>query len=107
MEGGGEARSRRIGPDVVSKVARLARLDLAPDEVERMAEQLSGMLEHFADVDRLDLEGVEPLAQPLPLVNVMRDDVVAPCLDRDEVLAEAPAAVDGRFRVPPVVGFAE
>lgn len=107
MAGADGGRSRRIGPDTVAKVARLARLDLAPDEAERMAEQLSGMLEHFADVDRLDLDGVEPLAQPLPLVNVMRDDVPAPCLDRDEVLAAAPAAEDGRFRVPPVVGFTE
>jgi aspartyl-tRNA(Asn)/glutamyl-tRNA(Gln) amidotransferase subunit C len=107
VAGADGGRSRRIGPDVVAKVARLARLDLAPDEAERMAEQLSGMLEHFADVDRLDLDGVEPLAQPLPLVNVMRDDVPAACLDRDEVLAAAPAAEDGRFRVPPVVGFTE
>ncbi len=107
MAGGGGDQSRRIGPEVVAKVARLARLDLEPDEAVRLADQLSGMLEHFADVDRLDLGGVEPLAQPLPLSNVMREDVVAPCLGRDEVLASAPAAEDGRFRVPPVVGFTE
>jgi aspartyl-tRNA(Asn)/glutamyl-tRNA(Gln) amidotransferase subunit C len=45
------------------------------------------------------------MTQPYPLVNVMRDDVVAPSLDRDEVLAAAPAAEDGRFRVPPIIGL--
>ena len=53
----------------------------------------------------LDLASVEPMTQPYPLVNVMRDDVVAPSLDRDEVLAAAPAAEDGRFRVPPIIGL--
>ena len=63
------------------------------------------MLEHFADIDALDLDDVEPMTQPYPLANVMRDDVVAPGLDRDEVLAAAPAAEDGRFRVPPIIGL--
>ena len=89
----------------MAKVARLARLDLTPEHLERMTAQLSGMLGHFADIDALDLSAVEPMTQPLPLVNVLRDDVVQPCLDRDEVLAAAPDAVDGRFRVPPVIGL--
>ena len=63
------------------------------------------MLDHFADIDALDLDDVEPMTQPYPLVNVMRDDVVQPGLDRDEVLAAAPHAEDGRFRVPPIVGL--
>ena len=53
----------------------------------------------------LDLADVAPMTQPYPLVNVMRPDVVRPGLDRDEVLAQAPAAEDGRFRVPPVIGL--
>ena len=72
-----------------------------------MTSQLAGMLEHFRDVDALDLSNVEPLNQPIPLSNVMRDDVEVPSLDRDEVLANAPAAHDGRFRVPPIIGFEE
>ncbi len=72
-----------------------------------MTSQLAGMLEHFRDVDALDLANVEPLNQPIPLSNVMRDDVEVPSLDRDEVLANAPAAQDGRFRVPPIIGFEE
>ena len=97
--------SDRISADAVAKVARLSRLDLSPDELIRMTAQLDGMLEHFADIDALDLAAVEPMIQPYPLVNVLRPDVVEPTLDRDEVLAAAPAAEDGRFRVPPMIGF--
>ena len=64
------------------------------------------MLDHFRDIDALALDGVEPMTQPYQLVNVLRPDVERPCLDRDEVLAEAPAAEDGRFRVPPILGEA-
>lgn len=88
----------------MAKVARLARLDLTPSEIERATAQLGDMLDHFADIDALDLSHVEPMNQPYPLVNVLREDVEQPCLDRDEVLASAPQAEDGRFRVPPVIG---
>ena len=86
-------------------MAKLARLDLTPEHLERMTAQLSGMLEHFADIDALDLAAVLPMTQPYPLQNVFREDVVAPSLDREEVLAAAPAAEDGRFRVPPILGL--
>jgi aspartyl-tRNA(Asn)/glutamyl-tRNA(Gln) amidotransferase subunit C len=94
----------RITPEAVAKVARLARLDLTADELQRMTKQLDGMLEHFAEMDALDLSAVVPMTQAYPLVNVLRPDVVQPCLDRDEVLAAAPSAEDGRFRVPPIIG---
>ena len=88
----------------MAHVARLARLNLTPDELERATAQLGDMLEHFADIDALDLDGVEPMAQPIPLTNVLRDDVEGDVLDRAEVLAEAPDAdvEGGRFRVPPI-----
>lgn len=95
----------RISPEAVAKVARLARLDVTAAEVDRLTNQLAGMLEHFADIDALDLDDVAPMTQPFPLTNVFRDDVVRPSLDRDEVLANAPAAEDGRFRVPPIIGL--
>ena len=95
----------RINEATVAKVARLARLDVGADEIHRMTEKLSAVLEHFADIDALDLSDVEPMSQPYPLRNVFRDDVVRPGLDRDEVLAVAPAAEDGRFRVPPIIGL--
>jgi aspartyl-tRNA(Asn)/glutamyl-tRNA(Gln) amidotransferase subunit C len=97
--------SDRLTSDVVAKVARLARLDLTEAEIEAATEQLGKMLDHFAEIDALDLSDVEPMNQPYPLSNVMRDDVEQPTLDRDEVLAEAPQAEDGRFRVPPVIGI--
>jgi aspartyl-tRNA(Asn)/glutamyl-tRNA(Gln) amidotransferase subunit C len=96
--------SDRISADDVSHVAHLARLQLSAAELERYTEQLGSMLEHFRDIDALDLAGVEPMAQPFELVNVLRADVVGPCLDRDEVLAAAPAVADGRFKVPPILG---
>ena len=96
--------SDRLTNDAVAKVARLARLDLTPDEIDRATDQLGDMLDHFADIDALDLSDVEPLNQPYHLVNVMRADVEQPTLDRDEVLAAAPQAEDGRFRVPPILG---
>lgn len=96
--------SARITATDVAKVARLARLDVTPSEIELMTTQLDGMLEHFADVDLLDLADVIPMTQPFPLSNVFRADVERPCLDRAEVLAAAPAARDGYFQVPPIGG---
>lgn len=63
------------------------------------------MLDHFADIDALDLTDVPPMSQPYPLRNVLRDDIVVDELDRDEVLAAAPEVEDNRFRVPPIVGI--
>jgi aspartyl-tRNA(Asn)/glutamyl-tRNA(Gln) amidotransferase subunit C len=97
--------SDRISSADVAKVARLARLDLTPEELERTTAQLAGMLEHFADLDALDLADVAPMTQPYPLANVFRDDVVRSVLDRAEVLAAAPASESMRFRVPPIVGL--
>jgi aspartyl-tRNA(Asn)/glutamyl-tRNA(Gln) amidotransferase subunit C len=99
--------SDRISVADVAKVARLARLALSDEELERATVQLGAVLDHFADIDELDLDGVEPMTQPFPLTNVMRDDVFAPSLDRDEVLAAAPDVEDGRFKVPPIIGLAE
>ncbi len=96
----------RISPADVAHVARLARLDLTTDELERFTEQLGAVLEHAADVAALDTEGVPPTAHPLPVRNVLRDDQPRPSLDRDEVLSMAPAAEDGRFRVPRILGEA-
>jgi aspartyl-tRNA(Asn)/glutamyl-tRNA(Gln) amidotransferase subunit C len=87
----------------VEHVARLSRLALTDDEIERLTVDLAAVLAHAADVASLDLEGVPPTAHPLPLRNVLRADVVRPSLDRDEVLAAAPAAEDGRFRVPRIL----
>jgi aspartyl-tRNA(Asn)/glutamyl-tRNA(Gln) amidotransferase subunit C len=96
----------RLSASDVEHVANLARLALSPAEVEQFTEQLGVILDHAEDVAALDLEGVEPTAHPLPLGNVLRADEVQPCLDRDEVLAQAPESEDGRFRVPRILGEA-
>jgi aspartyl-tRNA(Asn)/glutamyl-tRNA(Gln) amidotransferase subunit C len=96
-----------ISRDDVAHVARLARLDLTDEELDRFAGQLAAVLEHASDVASLDTAGVEPTAHPLSLVNVLRDDVVTPSLDRAEVLAQAPATEDNRFMVPRILAEEE
>ena len=88
----------------VEHVAQLARLALTDDEIEHFTGQLEVILEHAAEIAALDTSDVPPTAHPLPLVNVLRPDERAPePADRDEVLAMAPAAEDGRFRVPRIL----
>jgi aspartyl-tRNA(Asn)/glutamyl-tRNA(Gln) amidotransferase subunit C len=95
--------AQRISPSDVAHVARLARLGLSLDELDRFAEQLGAVLEHARDVEALDVADVPPTAHPLPLVNVLREDTEVPSLDRAEVLAEAPEVEDFRFRVPRIL----
>jgi aspartyl-tRNA(Asn)/glutamyl-tRNA(Gln) amidotransferase subunit C len=96
----------RISRADVEHVARLARLALTDDELDRLTGELGAIIEHAARVSSVDTSDVAPTAHPLPLVNVFRADDVRPSLDRDEVLAAAPAVEDGRFRVPPILGEA-
>ncbi|HVM08010.1 MAG TPA: Asp-tRNA(Asn)/Glu-tRNA(Gln) amidotransferase subunit GatC [Acidimicrobiales bacterium] len=98
--------SDRITEADVRHVAKLARLDVTDEEVATFTGQLEAVLEHAQDVEALDVDDVPPTAHPLPLKNVFRDDVPRESLDRDEVLAMAPAAEDGRFRVPRILGEA-
>jgi aspartyl-tRNA(Asn)/glutamyl-tRNA(Gln) amidotransferase subunit C len=98
--------SSRLSHTDVEHVANLARLALSGAEVEQFTDQLTVILDHAQDVAALDLDGVPPTAHPVPLVNVLRPDDVRPSLDRDEVLAQAPAVEDHRFRVPRILGEA-
>lgn len=98
--------SGRLGRAEVAHVARLARLSLTDEELDRYTGQLAQVLDHAADVAALDLTGVRPTAHPLPVVNVLRPDEPRPGLDRDEVLAAAPEVEDDRFKVPRIVGEA-
>jgi aspartyl-tRNA(Asn)/glutamyl-tRNA(Gln) amidotransferase subunit C len=84
----------------IAKVARLARMGLSAEELESYGSQLQDILEHAASVQALDTDGVAPTAHPLPVVNAHRPDEIGQTLDRDEVFAVAPDAVDGYFRVP-------
>lgn len=96
----------RITRDDVRHVATLARLEVSEEELDVFTGQLAAVLAHADDVASLDTAGVPPTAHPLPLENVLRPDEVRPSLDRAEVLAQAPAVEDDRFKVPPVLGEA-
>ena len=89
-----------IDREQVLHVARLARLRLSEEEVERMAGELSGILEHVDRIGELDLDDVEPTSHVVELENVLRPDVPRPSWPKDVVLAQAPDAADGAFRVP-------
>jgi aspartyl-tRNA(Asn)/glutamyl-tRNA(Gln) amidotransferase subunit C len=96
----------RLTRDDVAHVAHLARLDITEQELDLYTDQLAAVLEHAADIEALDTEGVAPTAHPLPISNVLRDDVVEPSVDRDEVLSQAPAVEDARFKVSRILGEA-
>jgi aspartyl-tRNA(Asn)/glutamyl-tRNA(Gln) amidotransferase subunit C len=87
----------------VEHVARLARLDLAPEELDRVGAQLGAILDYIAQLAELDLAGVEPLAHAAETSNVFREDVPRPSLDRSEALKNAPERTDEFFVVPKVV----
>ncbi len=84
----------------VLHVARLARLELSPPEVERMTGELSKVLEHIEKIGELDLEGVPPTSHVVEVSNALRPDEARPSLPREIALAAAPAVVDGGFAVP-------
>ncbi|MGH9292459.1 MAG: Asp-tRNA(Asn)/Glu-tRNA(Gln) amidotransferase subunit GatC [Acidimicrobiales bacterium] len=94
----------RLSADEVRHVARLARLGLSEDEVEKLRAELSALLEHVDAVRALDTDGVPPTAHPIALENVLRSDEQGPCLEREEVLSAAPAVEDDRFLVPRILG---
>lgn len=89
-----------IDRDQVLHVAKLARLELTDAEVDQMASELSGILDHVDRISELDLAGVEPTSHVVELENVFRADKPTPSLDRDAALRNAPDADGGAFRVP-------
>jgi aspartyl-tRNA(Asn)/glutamyl-tRNA(Gln) amidotransferase subunit C len=91
-----------ISRDEVLHVARLARLALTDEELERLTDELGAILEAVGVVAELDLADVPPTSHPLDLVNVWDEDEPRPSLSLDEVFANAPDRVGDSFRVPPV-----
>lgn len=89
-----------IDRDQVLHVARLARLRLSDDEVERMSSELSSILEHVDRISELELEGVEPTSHVVALENVLRPDEPRESLPRERALEQAPDPADDAFRVP-------
>lgn len=95
--------TERITRTDVEHVAQLARLGLTDDEVDRLRQDLEAILDYEASLAALDLSEVPPTAHPLGITNVLRPDEVRASVERDEVLAAAPAAEDHRFRVPRIL----
>ncbi|HEX7103261.1 MAG TPA: Asp-tRNA(Asn)/Glu-tRNA(Gln) amidotransferase subunit GatC [Nitrolancea sp.] len=93
----------KLSLEEVDHVALLARLGLAPDERERMREQLSSILEHISLLEEIDTEAIPPTAQVITLENVMRDDEIRPSLPVEDVLRNAPRSEDNMFKVNAVL----
>lgn len=89
-----------IDREQVLHVARLARLELSEEEIERISTELSGILEHVDRISALDLDDVEPTSHVVALENVFRPDVPDPSLPRELALANAPDPAGGAFQVP-------
>jgi aspartyl-tRNA(Asn)/glutamyl-tRNA(Gln) amidotransferase subunit C len=87
----------------VAHLARLSRLSLSDEELDQFAPQLDDILTWVARVGEAASADIPATTSAVPRVNIFRPDVVRPSLDRDEVLASAPAAEDGRFRVPRIL----
>lgn len=93
-----------ISRDDVAHLARLSRLAVTDEELDRFAGQLDQVLTAVARVGEAAVGDVPPMSHAVPLTNVLRPDEVRPSLPRDAVLAGAPAAEDDRFRVPRILG---
>ncbi len=84
----------------VLHVARLARLELSEDDVQRMAGELSKVLDHIEKIRELDLEGVAPTSHVVEVTDALRPDEPRPCLSQEAALAAAPEPLEGGFGVP-------
>lgn len=93
----------RLSRAEVTHVAKLARLALTEEEIERYGADLAKVLDHAEDIAALNLDDLEPTAHPFPLENVLRDDTPRPSLSQSAALAAAPAVEGGRFRVPRIL----
>lgn len=99
----GNSELSKITIAEVEHVARLARLDLSPQEKERMRSQLNAILTYIDKLRQLDTEGVEPTSHAVPIVNVMREDTVCPSFPVADMLANAPERDGDLIRVPKIL----
>jgi len=92
-----------ITRDEVAHLAELSRLALTEAELEHFAEQLGVIITSVARVQEVAADGIRPMTHAVPVVNVFREDVEVPCLAQEVALSQAPAADQGRFRVPRIL----
>ncbi|MPN38059.1 Aspartyl/glutamyl-tRNA(Asn/Gln) amidotransferase subunit C [bioreactor metagenome] len=93
----------KISRQQVEHVAMLARLELSEEEVAGYTVQLNSILDYAAMLDQLNTDDIKPTAYAVPLHNIVREDQVQPSFAREKVLANAPVAEDGFFKVPRIV----
>ena len=93
----------KIEPDQVRRIARLARINLTPDELEQFANQLSDILNYVDQLSELNTQDVEPTTHPLKISNVFRQDQIGQSLSNEQALANAPCTHGDFFAVPKVL----
>lgn len=93
-----------ISRDEVAHLAMLSRLALSEDELKLFAEQIDEIVDAVSAVQKVDAEGVEPMSHPHSIATSMREDLLVPTLTAEQALDQAPAAEDGRFMVPQILG---
>lgn len=91
-----------ISTEDVKHVAKLARLELTETEIEQFSKQLGDILKYVEQMNEVDTQNVEPMAHPIPVVNVMREDVVKYEQTKEELMKNAPSEEDGFFKVPKI-----
>jgi aspartyl-tRNA(Asn)/glutamyl-tRNA(Gln) amidotransferase subunit C len=101
------AAAATITPELVRHVAKLSRLEIDEAALGKLTSQLESILHYVAKIGEVDVAGVEPMAHALPLRNVLRDDVAAPALPPEQVLANAPETDGPFFKVPKIIGGEE
>ena len=94
---------KKIDKSQVKKVAKLARLDLSEAEIEEFAGQLNAIIDYVERMNKLNTQGVEPMAHCLPVSNVFRDDVIKESLGTEKTLANAPQSDGPFFKVPKIL----
>jgi aspartyl-tRNA(Asn)/glutamyl-tRNA(Gln) amidotransferase subunit C len=92
-----------INKETLQKIAHLARLNLDEKDMDKMLQDINGMIHFVEKLKEVNTEGVEPLTTMSHEVNVLRDDVIRPHIDREQALRNAPARDDAYFRVPKVL----
>lgn len=98
------SKTKTITEADVRHVAKLSRLHVSDEDVHHFTEQLAAVLDYIGKLNELNVDGIEPMAHPLELVNVLRPDVEQPGMPTDLALANAPAKTPPYFKVPKVLG---
>jgi len=93
----------KVTKETISHVAELARLNLSPQEEERLASELGSIISYVDKLNELDTSNVKPMEHVIPIYNVLREDKVEKSYEREKILANAPSSEDGCFKVPKVV----